>query len=121
MDIDTYMTDYIPRKKKINSGRYCGPCVLCGQTSYQYYAHPIHWSFRLRENFLDLEDIDVNNCICWKCEKAIFISTIHQICYAGKRECFCQGLYSSNRFLYFQHYNTNICIAIEVATNDLIC
>ena len=65
------MTDYMPRKKKINPGRNCRLCVLYGQTRYQYYVHPIHWSNRLRENFLALEDIDVNNCICRNCEKDI--------------------------------------------------
>ena len=64
------MTGTMPRKK-IHPRRNCGPCVLCGQNSYQYYAHPIRWSDSLRESFLALEDIDVSSCICWNCEKDI--------------------------------------------------
>ena len=64
------MTDSMPRKK-INPEQNCEPCVLCGQTSYHYYANLIHWSDSLRENSLALENINLNNYIGWNCEKPI--------------------------------------------------
>ena len=90
------MTDSMPRKMKINPGRNCGPC---GQTSYQYYAHPNCWSDSLRENFLALEDIDVNS---WNCEKDIkndINNPSYLLCWK-KENVSIKKIYSSNMFLY---------------------
>ena len=74
-------------RKKIHPGQNCGPCVLCGQTSYHYYAHPIRWSDSLRESFLVLEDIDVSTCMCQNCEKDIkMVLRTCYMCHAGRKK-----------------------------------
>ena len=121
MDIYSLMTDTMPRKK-IHSGKNCGPCVLCGQTSNQYCAHPIHWSDTLRESFLALEDIDISSCICQNCEKDIkkgIENPLYVPCWKEKEKenicnkkkcivpmCSCMSNITT----------TNICTALEVAT-----
>ena len=118
MDIYTWTTDTMLRKK-IHPGWNCGPCVLCGQTSYQYCAHPIRWSDSLRENFLALKDIEVSSCICRNCEKDIKNCIENQLyvpCWKEKENicnkkcivpiCFCMSNITT----------TNICTVLEVAT-----